>query len=94
MRHNVLFKLLKEIDERRELERSYILRDQEALRQERINHQRKVELTEQSHQAKEASFREWEQTLMHERRQISWYSLIKIISEIEYYFARRIFVSY
>ncbi|XP_075240130.1 uncharacterized protein LOC142335490 [Convolutriloba macropyga] len=63
--------LLKEIDERRELERSYILRDQEALRQERINHQRKVELTEQSHQAKEASFREWEQTLMHERRQIN-----------------------
>jgi len=63
--------LLKEVEERRDLEKSFILRDQEALRQERINWQRRVDNTEQSHQTREAQLRDWEQSLLHERRQIN-----------------------
>ena len=63
--------MLKEIEERREMERSYIQRDQEVLRQERINQQRKTELAEQSLQTREAGLRDGEQALLHEKRKLS-----------------------
>ena len=70
-RRAVWFQLLKEIEERRDLERSFIARDQEALRQERANHQKKVDLDEQSHEARESRLRDSEQALSYERRQLS-----------------------
>ena len=75
-----VFQLLKEIEERRDLERAIIAREREALEQEKAQFQRMKELKEESLRSKELQLKDWENALNHERRQLSEFNVQNLIT--------------